>query len=391
MRRSRPSIWLLGVLTAIDAIAIDLCVPALPSLQRTFAVDAVAAQATLSVFFAGLAAGQAAWGPASDRFGRRPPLLIGLAALVAGSILAAAADSLAAMLFGRFLQAIGASAGLVLARAVVNDLWPADRAARLYSQLMQILGLATMIAPVVGGALLLLGSWRWIFVTLTAIGVIALVWTWRSLPESRASSAVADERLVEGWLRLVRLPGFAATVMISALTMAAMFVLLTGFSFLFIGELGWSSTQFSILYGGTSIGFVLACQLNILALARTSAARVLRLGLAGQLLLALVLTTLVLGGGRHAPTIAILFAGLISSLGFTLGNAVSEAMGRAPPALAGAASGAIGVTQFSFSALVTPLATLDPSVSRSTVLTLLACAVAASLLDLCRRVARVRR
>ncbi len=376
----RPSILLLGLLTAIDAIAIDSYVPALPAIGRSFGADAAAVQATLAAFFAGVAIGQAFWGPISDRWGRRGPLLLGMLLYVAGSLAAAGAPGLEALVAARFVQAVGASAGLVLARAIVSDIWPPEEAPRLFSIMMQILGVTALAAPLLGGALLAAGSWRAIFGLLAVIGLCCLAWTAvavrESLPPGR--SAVQSGGSFGGLCRrLAQISGFVRAVLVSAFSMGAMFAAIAGGSFLFIDAFGWSSGSYALLYAATSAAFVAACQANNMLLRRVGAARLLVAGLHAQALFALMLLALVLLGVADSFVFALFLILFIGNLGFILGNAVAEAMRLAPEDIAGTASAAIGVTQFLLSAIVAPLAVGLRDIPLSFALATAACALVA--------------
>lgn len=372
-RARRPSVALLGFLTAIDAISIDSYVPALPALEREFSANATAVQATLAVFLIGIAVGQAVWGPISDRIGRRTPLLLGLACYFAGSVLGAAAPNLATLIFARLLQATGASAGLVIARAVVADAWPGEETARLYSLMMQVLGFTALVSPLIGGMLLTAGSWRYIFLMLAATGALATLWTVAGLPESHPASSRAA-RPPAPWLAafaaLLKEQPFLWAAGTSAFALATMFALLAGSPFIFVREYHWSYLAFSALYSLTSIAFIAMCQLNTWLLHRTSPARLLGAGLWIQLALTLVFLALALEGRVSVWACAAFMVAVVGLLGIILGNAVAEAMCRAPAALLGSGSAVIGIAQFMTSALATPLSTSAPAnVSASVALT----------------------
>lgn len=377
----RPSIVLLGLLTAVDAMAIDIYIPALPVIQAHFHADASGVQVTLAVFLIGIAAGQAFWGPLTDRFGRRGPLLIGLVAYIAGSLLSAVAPTLAMLILGRFIQAIGASAGLVIARAIVNDLWPADAAARLYSTMMQILGVTAAISPLIGSGLLVVGSWQSIFLVLAVVGCGCLIWTVadvsESLPKDVRSEWTGASSLWTGYAVLLRTPAFLWAASASAFTMGAMFALLAGGSFVFVSQFGWSTTAYGVFYAITSAFFIAACQLNNRLLRRFSPRKLMRSGLVLQLSLAALMLAVVACGILNDLVLAALMTVLIGGLGLILGNAVSEAMRAAPRQIAGTASAVVGIGQFAVSALMMPLATIIPNIALSVSAVTFACAVLA--------------
>jgi len=391
----RPSVALLGFLTAIDAISIDSYVPALPALARELSTSATAVQSTLAVFLVGIALGQALWGPISDCIGRRRPLLLGLACYLAGSLLGAAAPNLLTLIVARLLQATGASAGLVIARAVVADAWPGEQTARLYSLMMQVLGVTALFSPLLGGILLTAGSWRYIFLMMTATAALATLWTVAGLPETHPAGTRAA-RPAGSWLAafaaLLKEHSFLWATATSALALATMFVLLAGSPFIFVREYRWSNLAFSALYSATSIAFIAVCELNKWLLRRTSAARLLSAGLWIQLALTIAFLVLALTRRGGAWAFAALMVALVGLLGVILGNAVAEAMRRAPALLLGSSSAVIGVAQFLASALATPLSTTAPSnVGASVALTAAAGTAAALGCAWCARVPRLSR
>lgn len=177
-------IVLLALLTALDAMAIDMYLPGMPQIAADLGVSAGRIQQTLSVFLVGLAIGQALYGPLLDRFGRRLPLLAGVAIFALGSVAAALAPSVEWLLAARFVQALGAAAGLVAPRAIVADLCDVTESSRIFSLLMQIMMIAPILAPIMGGYLLGWGSWRLVFWVLAGLGVAGWLWGLRSLPDS---------------------------------------------------------------------------------------------------------------------------------------------------------------------------------------------------------------
>lgn len=375
----RLIILILGLLTAIDAMSIDIYVPAIPELQRYFETSPSAVQATLSIFFVGIALGQALWGPLSDRYGRSRPLLIGLAIYAAGSLFAILADNLAVLIVGRFFQAIGASAGLVIARAMVDDLFEAEEGAQTYSILMQILGLTALVSPMLGGAVLLVASWRLIFALLLAVGLGCALATWLLLPESLPAARrrhVALAQHVAHYRTLLHSRAFLMPAFASAFSLGAMFAFLAGGSFIFVQDFGWSPSAYAILYAGTSIGFVLLCAINNAVLRRASAASLCRIGLLIQLALAASLFALIVAGRAEAWSVASIMALIMADLGLILGNSVACAM-RHTDGHAGVGSGLLGILQFLVSAAAAPLATAGTNLALSISATILACALIA--------------
>jgi DHA1 family bicyclomycin/chloramphenicol resistance-like MFS transporter len=185
IRRSTARLTLvLGALTAFGPLSIDMYLPSLPAIAREFGADAATAQLSLSLFFIGLATGQALYGPIADRYGRKRPLLVGCALYAAASAACALVPSIAALIALRLVQAIGGCAGLVLARSAVRDLFDERNSARMYSFLMLVMGLAPITAPLIGGQLLVAFGWRAIFWLLGGFGLLCLAMVTFGLPET---------------------------------------------------------------------------------------------------------------------------------------------------------------------------------------------------------------
>ncbi len=351
MRRSLL-LALLGCLTAMEVAAIDVYMPALPRLQQVMQVSTADAGLTLSVFLAGIAVGQAICGPLSDRYGRRRPLIVGLSLYTAASAMPLLLTSFGWFLLARMLQALGAAAGLVISRAVVTDCYDDDEAPRIYSILMQILGMTATGAPLLGGYLVVHWDWPSIVMTLTAVGGLCLlavaVWMKETLPASARVAGLLSQQLAVS-LRLARDRRFAAYTLALAATMAAMFNLLAGSSFVVIQQLGWTPLRYSQLYGLGAFGFIVTGYVNTRALSRRSPNWLLWRSVCVQ---AAISAALLLMASMRTPS-ALLFAVLmtlfLSNLGFISGNLNALAMARAR-ASAGAGSAMIGVLQFAVSA-----------------------------------------
>lgn len=186
---------LLAGLTGLTALSIDMSLPAMPQLQEAFGAGVSSVQLTLSIFLAGFALGQVFCGPLSDRWGRRPVLLAGLALFTLAGLACAGSGSLAMLVGARFVQGVGASVGPVVARAIVRDRFDSRRAASVLSQMTQVMIVAPLLAPTLGGYLLVHSGWPSIFVVLGASGALLSLVCWRFLPETaRAGKAEEEER-----------------------------------------------------------------------------------------------------------------------------------------------------------------------------------------------------
>jgi DHA1 family bicyclomycin/chloramphenicol resistance-like MFS transporter len=343
---------LLGILTAFGPLSIDMYLPGLPAIGREFGADTGATQLTLSLFFIGLAVGQAFYGPLSDRLGRHRPLLVGCALYALASFGCALATSVEQLIVLRFVQALGGCAGLVLPRSVVRDLFDEHEAARIFSLLMLVMGLAPITAPLIGGQLLAVASWRAIFWLLGGFGLLCLALVMWGLPETlpdRRRMRIGLRQTLAVYGRLLSDRPFMSYALAGGLPMAGMFAYISGSPFVFIERYGVAPTQYGWLFGLNALGLILASQLNRWLLSRYRGGAILAgalaLHAAAGLALALV-AALELGGlvGLLGPLFLV-----VASLGLVQPNATAAAMARSGPT-AGSASAVLGVLQFTVGA-----------------------------------------
>ena len=345
------------MLTAIDAVAIDLLIPAIPQLRRAFSIGPDQAAATVSIFVLGLAIGQLLYGPVSDRLGRKPPLIAGLLVFVVGSVFPLYVRSFACLLIGRLLQSLGAAAGLVIGRAVVVDVFPAAQSSRVFSILMQVLGVGTIVAPLVGGYLAGSAGWESVFWALAGFGVICLMAVVLTLEEShtRLEKPGSGAARFEGFGALLGDRVFLAYCLCSGCIMAGMFATVVGNAFVFVDFFGWSAMSYASLYSLGCIGFVIAGGLNALALRRYSPSRILGWSLAVVAACAGGLWALEAAGYASADRVAILSMASLAATGSMFGNVAALAMNRARRA-AGTGSSLLGVSQYAIAAAAGPSA-----------------------------------
>lgn len=261
---------ILGALSAFGPLAIDFYLPSFPALARAFATDVEHVQLSLAVYFIGLAIGQLVYGPLADRFGRRKPLLIGVTLFSLASLACALAPSLEWLIAARFVQALGGCAGMVVSRAVVRDLCDPINSAKVFSQLMLVMGLAPILAPLAGGLLLSALGWPSIFICLMLFSFLCLLAVAKWLPETLAKDAPsAPLRGALGQYRrlLANLPflGYALT---GGFAVAGMFAYIAGSPFVFIELYGIPIEHYGWLFGSNALGFILVAQLNAWLVAR---------------------------------------------------------------------------------------------------------------------------
>jgi DHA1 family bicyclomycin/chloramphenicol resistance-like MFS transporter len=350
-------VLLLGSLSAFGPLSMDMYLPGLPSMARDLSAPAWAAQLTITTSMVGLAGGQLVAGPISDALGRRRPLLVGLAAYLAASLLCAMAPNIWLLLIFRLIQGAAGAAGIVIARAIVRDLHTGVAAARTFALLMLVNGLAPILAPLVGGELLHITDWRGIFVVLAAIGAVLLLAAWAMLAETLAPEArhggglVATLRVFRGLVGDREYMGYALAL---GLAFGAMAAYIGGSPFVLQDIYGASPQVFSLLFALNAGGIVVASQVGRALLERRGPRGLLDVGVAMSALGGLgVLASVVLDIGL--PTLLPSFFVLVSSIGLVFPNATTLALAD-HPGTAGSASAGLGLSQFAIGALAAPLA-----------------------------------
>lgn len=350
-------VFILGALSAFGPLSIDMYLPALPSLSRDFGASTSQTQLTLSACLFGLAVGQAIAGPISDSLGRRRPLLVGIAAYALASLLCAVAPSVFVLVALRFVQGIAGAAGIVIARAIVRDLHTGVAAARFFSLLMLVNGLAPILAPILGGLLLRFTSWRGVFIVLAVIGTLLLfsaaTGLGETLPPDRRQSGGIRATLAT-FYRLLSDRSFVGYALPCGLAFAAMFAYIAGSPFVLQTSYGISPQLFSVIFGTNALGLMTAGQINGRLVGRVSPRRLLTVGLVATATGGVALLSVVaIGGTGLVGVLPPLFV-IVSSIGFVLPNATALALSDHPHT-AGSASALIGVLQFSIGAAAAPL------------------------------------
>ena len=387
--RPRSLTLILAALIAFGPLSVDMYLPALPSIQREFHTDPAGVQLTLSTYLLGLAVGQMLYGPLSDRIGRKRPLYAGLVLYILASIGCAIAPDIATLQAMRFLQAIGGCAGMVISRAVVRDLFEHQEAARVYSILLLVMGVAPILAPLVGGQVLVLVGWRAIFGGLAIFGALCLAASLWILPETRAvrSGRHGMHSMMHDIGALVRDRLFVGYSLALGFAMASMHAYFATSPILFIDFYGVAPTNYGWIFGSNAAGFILFSQINRVFLRRTTADNVLRWASWAQLAIALGLLAVAstAAGGMWGLLPAIFC--VIAILGLMHPNALAGAM-MVEPSRAGTASALVGTAQFTICALTAWLSGFVPLPAAMPLATAVMVVVALSFVT---RVALVRR
>ncbi|PTR18261.1 multidrug effflux MFS transporter [Pseudomonas sp. GV085] len=345
------TILILGALSAFGPLAIDFYLPAFPAMALAFGTDENHVQMTLAAYFLGLSIGQLAYGPVADRFGRRIPLLTGVGLFTVASVACAYAPNLEWLIGARFIQALGGCAGMVISRAVVSDKCDAVGSAKVFSQLMLVMGLAPILAPLLGGLLVNTTGWQSIFLALTGFSALAGLAVATGLPESLP--AHIPRQPLSGALRqygrLLADPVFLGHALTGGIAIAGMFAYIAGSPFIIIKLYGVPAEHFGWLFGTNAAGFILVAQVNARLLAKRGPAFLLVRAV--WVYLAAGLTLLAVSSLHPAhlwPLLIPLFI-CIASLGCISPNAAACAM-SGQGGRAGSASALLGCLQFSVAA-----------------------------------------
>jgi DHA1 family bicyclomycin/chloramphenicol resistance-like MFS transporter len=364
-RRLFALIVILGGLSTVGPFAIDLYLPALPTVAKDLGATTQSIALTVTTFLVGLALGQLISGPLSDAYGRRRPLLAGLGVFTASSLVCALTPSVGLLVGVRLIQGLAGASGVAIANAIVTDYARGRQAARLLSRLALVGGLAPVVAPLLGAQLLRLTSWRGIFVVLTGIGVVLVA----SVAFGLRESLPREQRFASGAGPILRVMGrlscdlgFMGYALTSALAFMGFFAYLAGSSFVYQDIYGASPVLFSVLFAGNALGMLAASQLNHWLLARCTPRQLLGAGLvAGAVAAVSVLVVTVIGGLGIAALAVPLFV-LVSSIGLVMPNSTALALSLHPE-VAGSTSAYFGTLRYGLGALATPLVGIGGTVS----------------------------
>ena len=350
-------VLLLGSLIALGPLSIDLYLPALPELTDDLSASPSSVQLTLTGILAGLAVGQLIIGPLTDIYGRRRPLLVGIAINVVASLLCAVAPTIVVLDILRVVQGIGAAAASVVAMAVVRDLFTGRAAAGVISRLVMVMGLAPVLAPSLGSAVLEVGSWRTVFVVLAGLGVllgvVAVLGLKETLPPERRA-APGLRTTMQGYGVLLRDPSLLGFMMVASLTMAAVFAYVSGASFVLQDGYGLDERTFGLLFGVGAVALIVSSQVNVALLRRFSPATILSAALTVAALAGAVMLANAVTGAGGLLGIMIPVWVVMAMVALCGPNATALALADHGQR-AGAAAALLGAAQFAVGAAIAPL------------------------------------
>ena len=338
---------LLGALVAFGPLAIDLYLPALPAIAVGLAATPELVQASITVFLAGFALGMLFYGPVSDRYGRRPVMLAGIALFTLASLACLLAVSGEQLVLARFAQALGGGAASVLARAVVRDVYAPTEAIRKLSLMAMVTAVAPLLAPLLGSGLLATFGWRSTFAAILLWGIASLLVVWRGLPETLAPEQRGQLPLAAAFAAYFRLatdPLALGLLLAGGMSFAAMFAYITGSPFYFIEGLGWTPQAYGGLFAANALGIFAANFANSRLVRQCGAAALAGVGSGLSLLAALGLWLAVGNPAAGMMVVAMLFV-VVATTGLLGANCVGLLLARYPQN-AGAAAALFGSAQF---------------------------------------------
>jgi DHA1 family bicyclomycin/chloramphenicol resistance-like MFS transporter len=347
----------LGALVAIGPLSIDMYLPALPGIARDLMTTESTVQLTVSGTVLGLALGQLLVGPLSDTVGRRVPLIVGTLVHVVASLLCLLAPTVDLLIAARVLQGLGASAGMVLAIAVVRDLYVDRAAATLLSQLILVMGVSPVLAPTFGSALLRWSQWRGVFVALAVLGLIIAAAAVVALPETlpvRRRQPFHLRVTLRTYGRLFTDRSFVGLVIVAGLAMAGLFAFVAGGSFVFQLQYGLNQQQFGLMFGASALWLIAATQINARLMRRFEPSQVLVVASVCAAVAAAVLLVVAATGVGGMFAVAVPLWLVLFFAGLVMPNAPTVAL-NAHGDNAGTAASLLGAMQFGVGAIVSPL------------------------------------
>jgi len=343
---------LLAALSAIGPLTTDMYLPSLPDIARALGAPTAQVQLTISAYLFGFAVGQILYGPVSDRHGRKPVLLAAVGLYCAASLACALSTSIEMLIAARALQALGGSGGIVLARAIVRDLYSGARAGRELSMIGSVMALAPVLAPIVGGALQTGFGWRSVFLTLVAAGLFGAGVIWMLLPEtlSRRAEPLSASSMLKSYGVVARNPAYLAYLGLASTSYAGLFAWISGASFVLQNLYGLTPFDFGVAFALGSVGYMTGATLAARMVVRLGLDRTIGFGGCACAAGGLGMVATVALGLTSAISLVLPMAIFLAGLGMVLPQSIAGAMTPFPER-AGTASALLGFVQQSVAAL----------------------------------------
>ncbi|MFC0445179.1 multidrug effflux MFS transporter [Pseudidiomarina halophila] len=345
------TVVVLALLTMFGPLSIDMYLPAFGDIAASYSTESNRVELSLTSFFLGLFIGQLLYGTASDKWGRKPPLYFGLTIYIVSSLACAYAPNLESLIVLRFFQAIGSCAGLVIARAMVRDLYTPQASAQVFSFLILVMGIAPILAPLAGAYVTKAFGWQAIFIIVAALAVACMAIVHVRLPETRSfNGAVRMRRSLPIYWDVLRDRGFLRYSLAGGIAQSGLFAYITGSPLVFIDHFGLNPTHYSWLFGLNAIGIIGMAQFNAWLLRRRDARKILNKSL--PVLALISLTTIVFAtlNANFWMVLFIVFA-YVSTLGMVFPNAMAGALAEQQER-AGSASAVTGSLQFLIAGII---------------------------------------
>lgn len=358
-------IVLLGSLTVLGPFSIDMYLPGFPAIAQDLHTTAAKVSLSLSGYFVGISLGQLLYGPLLDRFGRKPPLYVGLIIYILASAGCAMVTSIEGLILMRIIQAIGSCAAAVASVVMVRDLFPVKDNAKVFSLLLLVLGASPMIAPTVGGYVTAAWGWQAIFLILLGMGIAILMAIYLWLPASYMpdqSISLKPRPILANFGRVLREPQFYTYAITGAIAFSGLFAYVSGSPMLFMTIFGTSEQEYGWIFAFLSIGFISSSQINTLLLRHYKSEQIVLVSLVGQVTIALGFLTVALNGLLTLPITLGFLLIFLCCIGFTNPNAA--ALSLAPfTQNGGSASALMGALQMGMGTLISVLVSLFESSS----------------------------
>ncbi|MBX1797989.1 multidrug effflux MFS transporter [Campylobacter jejuni] len=346
-------IVILALMSSIAPLSTDMYLPALSHVEQSFQTNSFLTQLSIASFFIAFALGQLIYGPLSDIFGRKIPALVGIFFFIISSLFCVIIDDIYAFIALRFFEALGGCAGVVIARAIVNDLFEIKEAAGIFALMMVFSSLAPMLSPTFGGILLEYFSWHSIFATLFALGILLFLMILFGLKESAPhlkNKKFSHHEAMKSYKFVLSDKRFLVYILCASFALAAMFAYITGSSFVFTQFFGLSEQKFALLFGANALGFVICANINARLVLKYESEKIL----AKALMIMFISTVILLVNAFFHLNFLLFELNIFTSiamLGFIAPNTTTLAMARFKEH-SGTASAVLGTVQFGFAGFI---------------------------------------